>query len=196
MIIIKESNPKAVSTAIEALKNDGVICFATETIYALSCNAFSDKAVKKLYEIKKRDTSKPIAIFANNLDMAKRFLHFNEIEERVARKFMPGMITLILNKISNTKLSNYLNVDDNLGLRIPDHQFCLKLLTKFNQPIAATSANFSKQALNFCDNKVDLIIDGGICEHKIASTVLRVENGIKIVRKGLITQRELNLCKI
>lgn len=206
MKVLKESDKLATKLAVQVLNNDGIICFATETVYALACNAASDAAVQKLYQLKKRDENKPIAIFASNLKTAKKILKFNKAEEKIAEKFMPGMITLILKqqalkkqKIKVSKLLN--NKDKTLGLRIPNHEFCLKLLLEFNGIIAATSANTSsepaatdfEQANKYFKNKIDLMIDGGICHHKIASTIIKIENKkIKIIREGLITKKQLD----
>lgn len=208
--ILKESDKSAVKTVIEVLKNDGIVCFATETVYALACDASSDIAVAKLYELKKREENKPIAVFVSDIKTAKKFLEFNDLEEQIAKKFMPGMITLILkqkqNKRSKSKPSLLLNKGGkDLGLRIPNHQFCLKLLSKFGGIIAASSTNISgedpaidfKTAKKYFSESVDLIIDGGVCSHKIASTILKIENGkIKIVREGLIDKNQLEkICK-
>ncbi|MFT5703295.1 MAG: L-threonylcarbamoyladenylate synthase [Rickettsiales bacterium] len=209
-IILKESDPKALKMASEILKNDGIVCFATETVYAVACNAGSDLASKRLYEIKNRDPKKPIAVFVKNLTEVKRIFYLSKEEETIAKNFMPGMITLILKKkkIDKKMISSVLNNDDqNLGIRIPNHKFCLKLLNEFDGIIAATSANPSQKdpAINFFlatkyfMNKVDLIIDGGVCDHKIASTVLKVEGGIQVIREGLVTKNQLeqsikNLC--
>ncbi len=205
MLNLDQNNPNAVKIAANILKNDGIICFATETVYALACDGASDLAVSKLYQLKKRDLKKPIAVFVKNLTMAKKFLHFNQEENNIANEFMPGMITLVLRKKSlaeqKIRVSTLLNDGSNhLALRIPDHKFCLELLNKYDGVIAATSANLSSQesAISFeqaeeCfQNKVDLIIDGGICVNKIASTVLKVESaGIEILRSGLITKAQL-----
>ena len=150
MLVIKEELENAAEIATRALKNNQIICFATETVYAIACDASSDIAVAKLYEIKKRDIKKPIAVFVKDLAMAKEFLDFNSIEDKIAQNFMPGMITLILNKKTNSEqelsVSPLLNNNENnLGLRIPNHQFCLKLLRNFGGVIAATSANISNQ---------------------------------------------------
>lgn len=203
--ILKESDKSAVKVASEVLKNDGIICFATETVYAIACNGASDLAVKKIYKIKKRDENKPIAVFVSDIKTAKEFLEFNELEEKIAKKLMPGMITMILkqklktdSKIKPSKVLN--DGKQDLGLRIPDHEFCLKLLSEFGGVIAATSANLSGEepAIDFemvkkyFSGLVDLIIDGGVCSHKIASTVLKIENDkIKIVREGLIDKNQL-----
>ncbi|MES2677322.1 MAG: L-threonylcarbamoyladenylate synthase [Pseudomonadota bacterium] len=207
MQILQQNDPSAAKIAAEILRNNGIICFATETVYALACDASSDIAVAALYKIKQRDLKKPIAVFVQDLKTAKEFLNFSQAEEAIAKKFMPGMISLVLQKKNliqqKIKISSLLNNNDkNLALRIPDHQFCLELLNEFKGIIAATSANPSNQAAatdfeqaqKYFLNKIDLIIDGGVCLHKIASTVLKVEDGIKIIRSGLITKNQLELC--
>ena len=207
MLIIKEQEDSAIIEAVKALKAGQIISFATETVYALACDAANDKAVSKLYQIKQRQANKPIAVFAANLKMAEKFLIFNKIEKKIADNFMPGAITLILKKkkisANNYGLSPLLNrSSQDLGFRIPDHSFTLKLLKSFKDGfIAATSANISnkKAAVNcqevvkYFGDKVDLIIDGGKCLYQIASTVVKVDNKgkINIIRQGLVTEQNI-----
>jgi len=190
-----------IKKACKILNEGGVICFATETVYALACDATNDQAVAKLYAIKKRDKKKPIAIFAQNIEQAQEFLHFDPAEKALAQNFMPGALTLILQKKCDAvKISPFLNEDDkNIGLRIPNHQFSLALLENFNKPIAATSANLSSlpPAVNFEEaqkkfaNKANLIIDGGECAHKIASTVVKIDDDLQILREGALPAKKL-----
>lgn len=204
-MIIKEQNPSAISSAVEKLKNGEVICFATETVYALACDAANDLAVTKLYQLKKRQPQKPIAIWTKNLAMAEKILQFNAVEKKVAQRLMPGAITLILQKkaIADKKyfISQLLNNNGaELALRIPQHQFSLKLLEAFDGVIAATSANISdndpavncEQITNDFGKKIDLIIDGGTCANKMASTVLKIDGkNVKIIRAGKILQQQI-----
>jgi L-threonylcarbamoyladenylate synthase len=206
MLIISQHSDNAAENAAKALRNNQIICFATETVYALACNASSDIAVANLYKIKERDTKKPIAVFAKDLTTAQKFLNFNPVENKIAQSFMPGMITLILDKKTTSDqeilVSALLNNNEsNLGLRIPNHQFCSKLLTTFDGIIAATSANISHQesatdaaqVKKYFENKIDLIIDGGVCQRKMPSTVLKVNGDqINIIREGPITQDQIN----
>lgn len=205
---IQQDSRNAHRLASRALKEGGVICFATETVYALACDASNDLAVQKLYDIKKRDLNKPISVMVNNLEAAKEFLELSKSEEKIAKKFMPGPITLVLGvKNCNTnklRVSKFLNGNkNNLGLRIPNHKFSLALLKDFGGIMAATSANFSQKepAVKFSEafdcfgGSVDLIIDGGVCHGKISSTVLKIKsfnNEINIIRKGIIDIESLN----
>lgn len=203
MKIIKEADSNAISEAIKTLKSGGIISFATETVYALACDAGNDDAVKKLYHIKQRQKNKPIALMVKDLTTIKKNFILNKEEEIVADKFMPGAITLILQKKdSDNQLSNLINEGSNMfGVRIPNHQFTLSLLKNFNDLIAATSSNISNQqpsinasdVISYFNNEIDLLIDGGICTQKIASTVVKIngKQNIEILREGLITKNQI-----
>ena len=205
MLILKEEEKEnnVIDKAVQILRAGGIISFATETVYALAVDAANDKAIERLYKIKKRAKEKPIAIFAKDLASAKEILFFNFREEKLATKFMPGALTLILKKkFDNNKISLLLNNgSDYLGLRIPNHQFVLKLLAEFDGFIATTSANIANQApaisaaevVKYFNNEVNLVIDGNICQYKIPSTVAKIEEDgtIKILRNGIITEELL-----
>jgi L-threonylcarbamoyladenylate synthase len=193
---------KQIDQAITILKNGGVISFATETVYALACDASNDKAIRRLYKLKKRSENKPIAVFVKNLSAAKKFLSINKITQKIARKFMPGPLTIIVKKKAGNGLSSLLNNGaDEIGFRIPDDNFSLQLLKKFNGVIAATSANISGKnpAINslevskYFGKKIDLIIDGGTCKDKVPSTVIVITKNhqIKIIRNGIITKKQI-----
>jgi L-threonylcarbamoyladenylate synthase len=207
-MIIHQDNNDAHYIASRILKEGGVICFATETVYALACDAGSDVAVQKLYNLKKRNPIKPISVMVGDLEVARKFLEINPAEEKIANSFMPGSITLVLKKkdraTNKLLISEFLNSGKNtLGLRIPNHKFSLVLLREFGGIMAATSANISAKtpaisfssALEYFDDNVDLIIDGGVCCDKIPSTVLKVDgpdNKINIIRNGKIGIESLN----
>lgn len=200
MIIINEDNPAAVQIAVQKLKAGEIICFATETVYALACDATNDLAVGKLYQLKGRDAKKPIAVFAKDLAVAENFLQFSDVEKKLAQRLMPGAITLILQKRASS-ISKLLNNNSaELGLRIPDHKFSLNLLNAFDGIIAATSANITNEAAaincaqvkNYFGEKIDLIIDGGTCLNKIASTVLKIDGkNAKILRPGAVLEQQI-----
>jgi L-threonylcarbamoyladenylate synthase len=204
MLIIDQQDKNAAFIAAEKLRQGKIICFATETVYALACDSENENAVKELYKIKGRNLENPISIWTKNIQTAEKILQFNDDEKKIAKNFFPGEITLILKKKANhnsRKISNLLNNGQlELGLRIPNHNFSLALLNEFSGVIAATSANISGQnaatdfncALQYFDKKIDLIIDGKTCKHKIASTVFKVnKKNIQIIRLGLITKKQI-----
>jgi L-threonylcarbamoyladenylate synthase len=199
--IILEEDQNAVLEACNTLKEGEVIAFATDTVYGIAVDASNPKAVEKLYEIKKRQTQKPIAIFVKNIETAEKILSFCELSKKIAKKFLPGKLTLVLQKKQNIeeKLAANLNNKDNyLGFRIVDRQFINQLMIKFDGILAVTSANLSNElpALNakdvekyFLDSKLSLIVDGGTIEDNDVSTVIKIKDEeIEILRHGAIKE--------
>ena len=185
----------------EILDNDGVIIFPTDTVYGIACNCFSEKAIKKVFDIKKRPENKPINVLSNNLDKIKLVSrNINEKEEFLINKYMPGALTIILDK--NEKVSDILTAGlDTIGVRIPKNNISLRILENVSYPLATTSANISGDSagikisdfLKEFDGVVDAIIDGGETDLKVASTIVRVDsdNKLKIIREGTLKIKEM-----
>ena len=185
----------------EILDNDGVIIFPTDTVYGIACNCFSEKAIKKVFDIKKRPENKPINVLSNNLDKIKLVSrNINEKEKFLIDKYMPGALTIILDK--NEKVSDILTAGlDTIGVRIPKNNISLRILENVSYPLATTSANISGDSagikisdfLKEFDGVVDAIIDGGETDLKVASTIVRVEsdNKLKIIREGTLKIKEM-----
>ena len=185
----------------EILDNDGVIIFPTDTVYGIACNCFSEKAIKKVFDIKKRPENKPINVLSNSLDKIKLVSrNINEKEKFLIDKYMPGALTIILDK--NEKVSDILTAGlDTIGVRIPKNNISLRILENVSYPLATTSANISGDSagikisdfLKEFDGVVDAIIDGGETDLKVASTIVRVEsdNKLKIIREGTLKIKEM-----
>jgi L-threonylcarbamoyladenylate synthase len=201
-IIMKESDKGSIENMIKILSLGGIVAFATDTIYGLACDASNDKAVNKLYKLKGRTRNKAIALFVENTSEAAKVVNFGLKSTIIARNFMPGPITLILEEKNSGLLSKMLNEDKlDIGIRIPDHNFSLNLLRDFSGFLAVTSANISNQSCatnideikNYFKDEIDLIIDGGNCCKK-SSTVLKINESsgeLKILREGPITKKEI-----
>ncbi len=183
------------------LDNDGVIIFPTDTVYGIACNCFSEKAIKKVFDIKKRPENKPINVLSNSLDKIKLVSkNISEKEKFLIDKYMPGALTIILDK--NEKVSDILTAGlDTIGVRIPKNNISLRILENVSYPLATTSANISGDSagikitdfLKEFDGLVDAIIDGGETDLKVASTIVRVEsdNKLKIIREGTLKIKEM-----
>ncbi len=210
MKIISENNQNAANLACEALKNGEVIAFATDTVYGIACDASNSSAVKKLYDIKKRDEKKPIAIFVKDLATAEEIFVFDELSKKIAQNFLPGSITLVLPKKIQKKINSSINLapnlnpkDDSLGFRIVDREFINNLMSNFAGILAVSSANLSNQnpALTakdvekyFLNSTLKLIVDGNCKKNAEVSTVIKVVNKkIEILRLGAIRQKSIDL---
>jgi L-threonylcarbamoyladenylate synthase len=170
-----------------------LLVYPTETLYALGANPFSEKVIRKLFEVKRRPLTMPISIAVSGLEMMKSIAEVSELAEKLARQFLPGPLTLLMKK--KAQVPSILTSDsDIIGIRIPKHDAALKII-KATGPITATSANIHGQpdpknldvAINQLDEKVTLYIDCGECEYQSPSTILDIStSSVKIIRKGVI----------
>lgn len=190
---------KIIEEAVKILKKEGLVLYPTDTLYGLGVNALSEVAVRKVFEVKGRDFKKPISIAVSSLDEAKKYAKFNSTALKLAKKFLPGPITLILP--AKKKFPWMLTQGkDKIGIRIPDNKVALELLKKSKVPLTATSANISRgknpvtaaEARRQIGKKVDLILDAGGCKYGKPSTVVEVKrNKAMILREGVISEEKI-----
>ena len=185
----------------QIIKNGGIVIFPTETVYGIGTNGLDEKAVKKLYEIKKRPLNKPISLLVSNMEMVEKIAKdITDIEYKIMEAFFPGPLTIILKK--KDIVPNIVTANDNtVGIRVPDNEIARKIIECANVPIATPSANISgnpsgtniKYIINDFDGKVDYIIDGGESKIGLASTIVQVIDEIPhILRQGSITLEQIN----
>lgn len=202
MIEILNSDKDYILKSINQLNENKIISFATDTVYGFACKAESDEAVLNLYKIKSRSHNKPVAILVKNLEMATDIFDLTNQEINFIKNFVPGPITVIAKIKNNENLSKYLNIQNKslIGFRIIKHEFTNKLFEIYNFPLALTSANLSGEdnIINdidfknkFLDNKNILFIKGFNCLYNRPSTVISLENGLKIIREGEISANEI-----
>ena len=190
-----------VQKAASAISDGAVIVFPTDTVYGLGCNPYNRDAVLSIYEIKKREKTKPFPVIGYSKEELERIAEFNKLEEKIAEKFWPGAITLIL-KVKDKEIQKSLSLGEKIAVRVPNNKCALALL-KECKLLVGTSANISGTE-PFSDPKecnenltgYDLFMDGGIISSKGESTIVEIENNdVKILRKGGISKemiKELN----
>lgn len=193
-------NIEKLDNAINALKNDEVICFPTDTVYGLGANAFSYKAIDKIYEIKNRDYSKPLIVMVNkNYDLLNIVEHISEDAKILIKHFWPGCLTIIFKSKKYLPQNAFGNLDT-IGVRIPNNEKALSILNMCNFPLVTTSANESgmpspinfEQAKNYMNDKVKILIDDGDCKEQVASTIIDCSSSnLKILRIGSISKEEI-----
>ena len=193
-------NENELDNCIEVLRNGGIVIFPTETVYGIGTNAYCEKSVEKIYEIKERPEEKPLSILVSNVnEISKYAIINNSMEEQIIKNLMPGPITIILEK--RPEVFNYITSGKNtIGIRIPDNKIILKILEALKLPIVAPSANISghpsgielNEILPDFENKVDICIDGGKSELSESSTIVQVvDNEIKILRQNKILKQDI-----
>ena len=197
MKILKKSfqNQKEIIKAIEEGK---VVIYPTDTIYGLLADAASEKAVEKIFRIKKRPKNKALPVFVKDIRMAKKLAFIDKEKEIFLKKVWPGKITVILKARKSNLVKAVFGRGASIGLRIPDYDLINELLEKINKPLAETSVNISgkpasvkvKEILNqFKDrkNQPDLALNVGDLPENTPSTVIDfVGKRPKILRKGRI----------
>jgi L-threonylcarbamoyladenylate synthase len=189
-----------IEKAIQIVKQGGIVIFPTDTVYGIGCDPYNKESVKKVYNLKSREFSKPFPILVDSKETAKKIVEFDEITEKITEKFWPGPLTIIL-KLTDDKLKKSLNLEEKIAIRIPNNKCTLKLLKKCNF-LVGTSANISNQKSvsdpNECLKNMqdfDVFIDGGIIDSKGESTIIEIEDEkIKIIREGSLSKNEIIKC--
>lgn len=192
--------------AVEYLKTGKTIIFPTETSYGLGCDATNQKAVDKIFKIKLRDKDKPLLVIVPTVEMAKEYLEWNELLEKIAYKFWPGALTIV-GMLKSKKLRNKetkklaIGVASKFGtlaLRVTSAEAPKYLSEKLGWPIVATSANIAGAGdiyystdiwEMFEDNKFapDVFLDAGILPKNPPTTIVSVVNNeLKILRQGSV----------
>lgn len=176
-----------IEKALKALMTDGLVVYPTETVYGLGCDAFSEEAIIKVYEAKNRPLSMPVSIAVSDFDMLAAVTRISSWEEEFINRFLPGPVTVIVK--ARPFLPGMLTVGTGLiGIRYPAHEVAIDLISRFDSPITATSANQSgaKDPVTpgECHVHYDVLIDGGILPGT-PSTVVDLVNR-RIVREGAL----------
>ena len=186
-------NQSNIKKAKKYLNKDYCIGVPTETVYGLAANAYSDRAVQKIYKLKKRPKSNPLIVHYSNIINLKKDCLINDNFIRLYKKFSPGPITYILNLRKNSKISKIAtNNKKNLAVRFPNHKIFRELLKILNYPIAAPSANITTKisavrALDIKEdfgNKIKYILDGGKCKIGLESTIIDLRGRPRVLRLG------------
>lgn len=173
--------------------NGGVVAVPTETVYGLAANAYNNKAIQKIYSLKKRPSRNPLIVHFKNIESIKNEAVINKNFLKLVKKFSPGPLTYILKKKKISKISKLANKGlDTIAVRIPKEKNIIKLLSILKYPLAAPSANKSKSlspttAKHVAEEfgkSVKMIIDGGVCKIGIESTVIDLTTKPKILREG------------
>ncbi len=187
-----------INKASTVLKEGGLVAFATETVYGLGCDTFNIDAIKLVYKTKGRPINNPM--IAHILEPEWSTQLTDEWDERcknLAATFWPGSLTIVLPK-KETVPSAACGGRETIAIRCPQHPVARNLLSVFNQPISAPSANKSGYISPTTAQHVEdeyggllLVIDGGPCKEGIESTVLSLVETPSILRRGTIPVCEL-----
>ena len=190
-----------IKKAKKYLDNNNCIGIPTETVYGLAGNAYSNKAVKKIFSLKKRPKNNPLIVHYYNLSQLKKDCVLNKDFVLLYNKFCPGPLTFVLKLKKNSKISKFVTNNNNtLAVRFPKKRLLKKLIKNLNYPLAAPSANISTNisAVSLEDvkdefgKKIKFILNGGRSKIGLESTIVSLINEPQILRLGGIKISQIN----
>lgn len=203
----KKNHSQIIRVCVQALKQGKVAAYPTDTSYGLAADTGNIKSIKKLYQIKQREKTKPVHVIVPSVAYAKKIVHWNSIASKLAKEFWPGPLTIILplrsKGLAFTMLSAHTGF---LGVRMPNNKIALDLSRILKMPITTPSANppsgmtgddsYSADDVvrKFAGKKYkpDVIINAGSLPRRKPSTMVKIDNGrIFVLRKGPISGKQI-----
>lgn len=152
---------REIELAIEVLRKGGIILYPTDTVWGIGCDATNEEAVAKIYALKRSENKHAMLVLCRDADMVVRYVdkapgiafEVMEMATKPLTLILPGATGLAKNLIPEA---------ETLGVRVPDHEFCYKLLRKFGRPIVSTSANISGEPTPRSVRDIEKVIIEGV----------------------------------
>ena len=196
IVSLISNGASAIEKAAELLMRGEVVAFPTETVYGLGATALRTQAVRRIFIAKGRPQDNPLIVHVSDLAMAKQLTtNWTPLAQKLSRAFWPGPLSIIVN--ASPAIPKEVTAGlGTVALRMPNHDIALKLIALAG-PIAAPSANVSGRpspvnAMHVYEDlagRIPLILDGGVCEYGLESTVVDARGDIPIVlRPGGVTE--------
>lgn len=198
-----QASDAGLAAAAEILRLGGLVAFPTETVYGLGADARNDEAVAKVFAAKARPQFNPLIVHVPTVDAAESIAGFDPIARRLASAFWPGPLTLVLPLKSGSEISALVSAGlQSVAIRVPEHPLAKRLLTAFNGPVAAPSANRSGRispttAQHVMENlagRIDAVLDGGACGVGVESTIVGLTPEPALLRSGGLPAEAIEDC--
>jgi tRNA threonylcarbamoyl adenosine modification protein (Sua5/YciO/YrdC/YwlC family) len=193
IIKINPQNPqeRLLRQAMETLLGGGLIAYPTDTTYAVGCDLYNLKGIAKIYQIKRRPTSKPFSFICHDLKNISEYAQVGNYAYKVMKRLLPGPYTFVLEasrqvpKILQTKRRT-------VGIRVPDHPIALELVGLLGHPIISTSASLSDGQVESDPYEIEdrfkphlaLVIDAGIILPSPSSIISLIDDAPEVIREG------------
>lgn len=187
---------QTIQQAIKIMRQGGIVIYPTDTAFAIGCRIDDEKAIQRLFQIRKRPQSQATPVLVDGLIMAQKYLLPvpKEVKEGLIDSYWPGAMTIVLPCQKEKVPVLVRGGSENLGVRMPNHPVTLEIIKKVSVPILGPSANFHGEATPFrfqdLDKEliklVDFVVEGE-CSIKQTSTVIDCSvKPWKILRQGAI----------
>jgi L-threonylcarbamoyladenylate synthase len=202
-INVENPEPSLIRYAADQIRAGQVLGMPTDTFYGLAADPLNLRAVERVYEIKSRSRHKPLSLLIDGIDQAEDLAKpLPEEFYRLARRFWPGPLTLIVRAASRLPLKVTANTG-NVALRVPAAKIPLEVVRAAGIPVTATSANLSgasecTTAIAVRDqlqDRISIIVDGGTSPREVASTIVDLtdeEARWRVIREGAIPTLEIS----
>ena len=193
-------SPENILEIVRVLHKDGIIIYPTDTFYGLGGKCFSQKVLRRIFEIKKRPSFKALPVLVADLEMAKgTAAELPPVFFSLAARFWPGPLTIVLKAASHLPVE-LVGPGRTVGIRLPGVSWLRSLVKKTGVPLITTSANISGEGeialasdvIRLFRKKVELIVDGGPAPGSRPSTVVDLTGERPLlVREGTLSKKEL-----
>lgn len=200
LVRILKADLGGLAVAAETVAKGGLICYPTDTVYGLGCDPLNPSAVEKAITAKGK-RAKPMPVLVKSTDDAERLVFFSETAKRLADRYWPGPLTIVLP--ARDHLPSILVPQRTVGVRSPKHAVCQQLLGLCSGYLVGTSANLTgkppaisvEEVVTQLGDRVDIVLDGGRSPMSVASTVVDLtQHRLLIVREGPIARAEILRC--
>ena len=179
--MISAADPYALQAAVHVLREGGLVCFPTDTVYGIGAAAGDDAAVRRLFAVKGRPPDKALPLLLAEPGDVSRVAEPTPLGKTLATRFWPGALTIVMRR-SPSYRSLALAGGDTVALRVPDHELVRRMVRDLGGPVTGTSANragapapVSAAEVAFqIGEMVDLIVDGGRARGRAESTVVDI----------------------
>jgi len=183
---------------VKSLRLGKVIIYPTETTYGIGCDAYNQKAVDAIYNIKNRPKDKPVLALVGTVAEAKRYLVWNSMLEDIANKYWPGPLTVRAHSTDEGKkmAKGVIMPNGVIAIRVTTNKAASFLATLLGRPLVSTSANIygdkeiydSKILIDLFaerEHQPDILLDYGVLPFHPPSTIVDVTgDSLKIIRQG------------
>ena len=195
--LINEMTDAQMQEAAEMIDAGAVTVYPTDTVYGIGTNAFDEKAIGRIYEIKQRPASSALQLLIGTVQQARDIVQWNDDAQHLADAFWPGALTMILHP--NEKGLPLRRGFEGLGLRVPAYAALRRLLQRLKNPLASTSANLhgrpvftqTQELTEFFDGKADLILTGGTLGARASSVLDLTGPEPKLLREDALSRAAL-----
>lgn len=193
-------DPAAIDEVVQAVRQGVIVAYPTETFYGLGVDVTNEYAIKRLFDLKRRDYGNPIAIIVSDRNMLQEVVtQIPTHAEPLIEKYWPGPLTILFS--SSAMISKALTTNTGkIGIRISSHPVAEAITRRLGKPLTTTSANLTgfppsfevNHIKNYFGEKIDLVVDSGTLYSSRGSTVVDVsDEKLVVIREGDIAADDI-----